>query len=582
MAKLNYNFLNDIKVKHKLYIVYVFCVIAPIIVINLIFYIHMEANVKEIHENYYKLSTERIATLIERDLNFIISQANKIYMDQKLYEMLDRNYESNLDYVEAYYDYFHSYLYLNGESYQQINSMVVYTDNPSILHSAMVFKIDRMVREEEWFQKIINSPEKMHVFYGERENRPDNTVITPISIIQVLNQYQGIDRYLKILKIDLSAKTIMNILEVENPRGNIFIVENENNLLFSDNRLRKNQELPNFLEINQDRIVDSNVNTFFNWSIMNVMNREDLQIALKEPRNSIILLTLLSLFLSSLIMIFIYRSFYLRLNSLSEHVRKLDQEDFSKQYRGIQGKDEIGNLINAYNRMVRKIKILITDVYEAKLEQSHIRLEKKQAELSALQSQINPHYLFNTLESIRMKSIEKGEIKTAKIIKYLARSFRRIISYRQEFVTVSDEVANIKDFLKIQKYRFDSEFEYLLDIETQTKEIQIPKLIIQPFVENACIHGIERSEEKGKVLVKISIENKKLKCIIKDNGIGIEKEKLERILYGIKSDGIKGNNIGIENIYKRLKLYFKDNFDLKIKSEEGRGTIVILLIPLEV
>lgn len=581
MKNPNINFLNDIKVKHKLYIVYIFCVVAPIIIINYIFYLNMASNVKEIYQNYYQLTTQRIAALIEKDLNFLIAQVNKIYMDQKLYEKLDQDYERKLAYVEDYYDYFDSYLYLNGESYEQIDKMVIFTDNPTILHSGRVYKIDDDVKNEDWYKRVINSSERVHIIYGQRKNKADNTVETPISVIQVLNQFQGIDNYQKILKIDISAKNISNIINSENLKGHIIVLDGEGQLLFTSSAI-ENQDLSSFLAENQENIVEAISNKYFNWKILNVMDVEDLENALQVSKYAIIMLAFISLSLSSLILIMTYRSFYVRLISLSEHVRKLDQEDFSKQYVGKQGKDEIGDLIRVFNRMVRKIKTLITDVYEAKLEQSQIKLEKKQAELNALQSQINPHFLFNTLESIRMRSLEKGENETAEVIKYLARTYRRIISYHQEMVTVEDEIDNIKDFLKIQKYRFGSEFNYTIEVDPETLQVMIPKLIIQPFVENACIHGLEKSENSGRVSIKITKEDQKLKCVIKDNGAGIKKEIVENLLRDIQSDDIRGKSVGMENIYKRLKLYYKDNFKLEIESKEGFGTTVTLKIPMGV
>ncbi|AZO96250.1 sensor histidine kinase [Halocella sp. SP3-1] len=579
------NLLNDVKVKYKLIFIYIVCVVAPIIVINLIFYNNMVANVKEINKNYYRLSTQRIVTKIENDFDFIISLSDKISLDQKLYEMLDKDYETNLDYVETYFDYFKPYIYLNGEAYQQINKMIVYTDNPSVLNSGSIYRMDYL--DEEWLENIIKSPERLHIIYGESKKKSDGTIITPISIIRILNEFQGIDRYLKVIRIDLYAENIIKIINSETNKKKVFIFDASGSILFSNNITSNGHTV--FLEtaVNgqgfeyNKHIIQKKINGSLNWMLINVLDVDNIKRALARPRNNIILLTLLSLLLSSLIIFFIYRSFYLRLNALSEHVSNLEQ-DFNKPYTGLQGRDEIGSLIRAYNRMVSKIKTLITDVYEARLEQSHIKLEKKQAEINALQSQINPHYLFNTLESIRMKSIEKKEIETGKIIKYLARSLRRMISFRQEWIDVQEELAYIKDFLKIQKYRFGDEFEYILDIEPETLDIKIPKLIIQPFVENACIYGVEGSEDSGEVYVKIDISGDKLICIVRDNGIGIKKDKLNFILKHIKDEDIQGNSIGINNIYQRLNLYYGDDFVLHIESKEGIGTMVKLIIPVGV
>lgn len=578
------NVLNNVKVKYKLILIYIVCVVAPIIIINLIFYQNMVANVKEINKNYYRLTTQRIATKLENDFDFIISLSDKISLDQKLYEMLDKDYETKLDYAEAYFDYFKPYAYLNGESYQQINRMIIYTDNPSILNSGSIYRMDYL--DERWLKNIISSADKLHIICGQNRKKSDNTIITPISIVRVLNEFQGIGRYLKLIRIDLYVENIIKTINSETNRKNVFIFNGNGKILFSNasngdtiflETVVNDQGLPKFSK----HIIQGKINSSLNWMVISVVDLDSIKKALEEPRNKIILLTLLSLLLSSLIILFIYRSFYLRLNALSEHVSNLEQ-DFNKPYTGLQGKDEIGSLIRAYNKMVSKIKTLITDVYEARLEQSHIKLEKKQAEINALQSQINPHYLFNTLESIRMKSIEKKEIETGKIIKYLARSLRRMISLREEWIDVEEELAYIKDFLKIQKYRFGDEFEYILDTDSKTFNIKIPKLIIQPFVENACIHGVEGSEDSGKVYIKIGISEDKLLCIVRDNGIGIREGKLNFILKQIKNENIQGNNIGIINIYQRLNLYYGDNFNLLIESKEGIGTVVKLIIPVGV
>lgn len=575
-------FLYNIKLKYKLFFVYIFCVVGPIIVINLIFYQNMVDNVKEIQKNYYLLATQRIVTHIENDLNIVTSLSNKISFDQNLYEMLEQEYEEKIDYVEVYYNYFVPYLFLNGSSYQQVNTAVIYTDNDYILNSGYVFKINDEIRSEKWFQQVVKYPDNIHVIYGETYVKSNNVIITPLSVVKVLDEYEGLDKYLKIIRINLHTEKIINTIIGEKLKGNVFIIDQNGNVLFADNNIPEKVNLEKYLDNKDEQIVTERLNNGLDWTVINVIDQYDIQEALKEPRKNIIFLTTISLLAASLIILLISRSFYNRLNALSEHVNNLAKEDFSKQYTGPQGKDEIGNLINAFNKMVIKIKTLIKDVYEAKLEQSQIMLEKKQAELNALQSQMNPHFLFNTLESIRMKSLEKKEIETANIIKYLARSFQRMISFQQEWIKVSEEVGYIKDFLKIQKYRFGSELEYTLDIDPEVLDYKIPKLIIQPFVENACIHGVGGSEEVGRIQVEIQLVENKLKCIVSDNGIGMTQEKLNSLLDSIKEQDNQEDNIAIKNIYRRLSLYYGDSFELSIESKEGIGTLITLIIPMEV
>ena len=205
---------------------------------------------------------------------------------------------------------------------------------------------------------------------------------------------------------------------------------------------------------------------------------------------------------------------------------------------------------------------------------------RKQAELNALQSQISPHFLYNTLESIRMRSVEKGEKETAEMIKRLTRSFQRLVRFRQEWVTVAEEISFIKDFLTIQQYRFGPEFQYTMEIEPAVLEKKIPKLVIQPFVENACLHGIEGIDRVGKVEIALCLREKKLYCMVKDNGIGISAEKLRHLWADIKGEEPQAGNIAIRNIYQRLSLYYGADFDLVIDSREREGTSISLIIPV--
>lgn len=571
-------FLDNIKLKYKLFFVYIFCVFCPIIIINLIFYRHMVRNVRAIQENYYRLAAQRIISRIENDLETVTSLCNRISFDKTLYEMLDREYPAEIEYVEAYYNYFLDYLFINGESYQQINKAVLYTDNETILHSGSVFRIDERIRSEDWFQQVIGNPGKNHILYGETYLKSNNYIITPLFAVKALNVYQGLDRYLKLIRLNLNTERIINIIDAEKLKGEILIIDRQGKILFADHNPAPDWQLEDYLRKNKGQVITEQ--SKLDWTLISRIDQQELNKALRDPRNNIILLTTISLLVASLIIVLISRSFYDRLNSLSEHVNSLVQEGFNQQYTGPQGNDEIGNLIKAFNKMVVKIRCLICDVYEAKLEQSWIKLEKKQAELNALQSQMNPHFLYNTLESIRMRSVEKGEKETADMIKRLTRSFQRMIRFRQEWVTIAEEIGYIKDFLAVQQYRFGPEFQYTLEVDPEILEYKIPKLVIQPFVENACLHGIEGTDRVGKVGITLHLMGKKVHCTVTDNGIGISAEKLHTLWADIKAEEPGETNIAIRNIYQRLNLYYGEDFDLVIDSMERKGTTITLIIPV--
>ena len=570
--------LYDLKLKYKLFLVYLFCVFCPILIINLIFYRHMVTNVKAIQQNFYRQAAHRTISGIESELKTVTSLCNRISFDKTLYEMLDQEFPTDLAYVETYYNYFLNYLFINGESYRQINKAVLYTDNDTILHSGSVFRIDERIKSEGWLEQVIEDPEKNHLLYGETYHKSDNSIITPLYVVKVLNIYKGLNRYLKLIRFNLNTERLINIVTAEKLKGGILVVDQQGKLLFADHKQAPDWQLEDYLRKHKGQLVTEEIPTF-EWTLISLIDQQEISKALQEPRNNIIMLTTISLLVASVIIVLISHSFYDRLNSLSEHVNSLDQKD-CQQYTGPQGNDEIGILIKAFNKMVVKIRSLIHDVYEAKLEQSRIKLEKKQAELNALQSQMNPHFLYNTLESIRMRSVEKGEKETAEMIKRLTRSFRRMSRFRQEWVTIEEELGYIEDFLAIQQYRFGTEFQYTMEIEPAVLACKIPKLVIQPFVENACLHGIGGTDRVGRVGINLQLSGEKIFCTVQDNGIGISAEKLRRLWADMKAAESRETNIAIRNIYQRLSLYYGEDFNLVIDSTEEEGTTITLVIPV--
>ncbi|HHU83011.1 MAG TPA: sensor histidine kinase [Firmicutes bacterium] len=571
--------LDDLKLKYKLFFVYLFCVFCPILVINLIFYHHMVGNVKTIQQNYYRQAAHRIISRLESDLGTVTTLCNRISLDRTLYETLDREFPSDIAYVETYYNYLMDYIFINGESYPQINKAVLYTDNNTILNSGSVYRIDERLRSEDWFQQVVKNPEKNHLLYGVTQQKPNNTMVTPLFAVRVLNLYKRQDRYLKFVHFTLNTERLMNIIITEKLKGKIFIFDRQGKILFADHVPAPDWQLEDYLQKHQGQVVIEEAPAL-EWTLVSLIDQQEISRALREPQNNIIMQTAISLLVASVLILWISRSFYDRLNSLSAHVNTLVQEGFNRQYTGHQGNDEIGMLIKAFNQMVVKIRSLIHDVYEAKLEQSRIKLEKKEAELNALQSQMNPHFLYNTLESIRMRSVEKGEKETAEMIKRLTRSFQRMSRFRQEWVNVAEEVRFIKDFLSIQQYRFGPEFQYTMEVHPAILEWKIPKLVIQPFVENACLHGIEGADHVGKVEIILRPTGKKLYCMVKDNGIGMAADKLHRLWTDIKAEEPQETNIAIRNIYQRLRLYYGEDFRLRIDSAEGQGTTITLVIPV--
>ena len=258
-----------------------------------------------------------------------------------------------------------------------------------------------------------------------------------------------------------------------------------------------------------------------------------------------------------------------------------EEEDIERELEQVAGRvpymEQIGRLAERFaKRRTRKSSAKIFD---------------KQTELTALQSQINPHFLYNTLESIRGQALMDDNFEIAKMVEALAAFFRYSISGKGNLVTLRDELANINNYMLIQRYRFNNRFsmEIIIDEEDEAAyDFLIPRLIIQPVVENAIFHGLEEKLEGGKVIIEVIVTESNLIVTISDNGKGIDSRELKELNARIQSQdmqlddgGSRQRNTGIAlpNIHKRIQLLFGEEYGVNVYSTVGQGTDVEITVP---
>lgn len=195
---------------------------------------------------------------------------------------------------------------------------------------------------------------------------------------------------------------------------------------------------------------------------------------------------------------------------------------------------------------------------------------------------MNPHFLFNTLNAILVVCTKNNYSDVTDIIKSLSKLLRRLLSWKEDLVTLEEEMTFIEMYLKIEKFRFRDKFDYQFEIDEQSLQYKIPKLSMQPLVENSCKHGLQAIEGLGIIKVKTEIEDGRLQVTISDNGKGIEPSQLKEILFNVQNEeASSGTNIGIRNVYRRLELYYEDQVRFEISSVPNEGTVVTFGIPLK-
>lgn len=248
------------------------------------------------------------------------------------------------------------------------------------------------------------------------------------------------------------------------------------------------------------------------------------------------------------------------------------------------GKDEIADLAESFNFMIDKLNMLIFENYQTKLRESELVILNKEAQFKALQQQINPHFLYNTLESINWMAYKIGATDIYSMVNALGRFFRGVISRGDDIISFGEEIDYLKNYIYIQKTRYQDKLDIILEIDDEIKEFKTIRLILQPIVENAIVHGVERLKKGGIVRVRGYVSGIFVCFEIQDNGVGMPEKKLKQIMELAdvpESEVDKSAGIGVINVYRRLKLYFGEESSFKIESEEGEGTSVKFSIPVK-
>jgi two-component system, sensor histidine kinase YesM len=287
------------------------------------------------------------------------------------------------------------------------------------------------------------------------------------------------------------------------------------------------------------------------------------------------------LFIFGLTFILFYKNVYIPIMKIEKALKimKNSETDFTLDTEG-----DIAPLMDGLSKMLKQLK-------ESMNREHATEILKRQSEFVALQSQINPHFLYNTLEAIRGEALLNDNLEIAGMIEALARFFRYSISKKGDLVTLRDELSNVQDYIMIQQYRFDDKLSFEIKYDDVDKEVwgyKIPKLTIQPIIENSIYHGLETKMGEGKITIRITDTDKRLIINIADNGLGMDKETLEKLNYKLRNSVLsesienieKHSGIALVNANQRLRLYFGEEFGITLSSTLSLGTDVEIVLPV--
>lgn len=275
---------------------------------------------------------------------------------------------------------------------------------------------------------------------------------------------------------------------------------------------------------------------------------------------------------------------------LAQCARKIAKNDFTGEDPSVENRDEMGELVRAFNKMKRSTKGYIDTLKEnhrmsellhrEEIERVEMEKQLSGARLELLKSQINPHFLFNTLNMIACMAKLEEAVTTERMISSMGSLFRYNLKTSEQIVTLARELKVVQDYMYIQQMRFGSRILYSCDLKVDAEQAMIPAFTLQPVVENAMVHGLSKKEQGGRVHVRIWEQGKRLVISVADTGLGMSEERLAEVTEAMKERRTSRIGIGLGNIYKRIHMMYKQG-EFRIASIEGRGTVIQMFIPQE-
>jgi two-component system sensor histidine kinase YesM len=264
---------------------------------------------------------------------------------------------------------------------------------------------------------------------------------------------------------------------------------------------------------------------------------------------------------------------------LIANMKKVEKGVFEADFESL-GNDEIGMLGRHFKLMISKINELIEREYK-------LEIENKSSQLRVLQSQINPHFLYNAFQSIGTLALKLKAVQVYSLLNSLSNIMRYSMNMKDDIVPFLAEVNHVKSYLNLQKQRFDEQFEFELNIEKSVEEVLVPKMILQPIVENCFKHGFDQQLEKATIVITARGEHDHHLCIsIEDNGVGVNDHDLEKLRRELSDGGSdvnrKSAGIGLKNIYDRLRIYYSNQVEMDVYSSEEGGFTVTIIIPRDI
>lgn len=577
--------LNNIYLKKKLIILYTVCGILPITILSLFL-------VSETRERLLALSDTQIQSNNQTNRSMLLSVTSLatsiskiIASDTDLLKIISTNYTEKNDVYTAY----RNFKLLNEfiDNHIEISDIRIYINNPSVVSSGRYYKITEDIRKTEWYQTL--SQNQSEITWINTDLFSNDAYLYLLRKITIPNS-----DYYAILAIGIS-NTYLSLMN-HNQLQSTYLSLDDGFVFYSTDKAHIGSLLE-LSPIKQLRGYSSSLYNFNNEKVIALESTLDAFSSIqtfhiitvsndyRQIWQTLILITTIILIIT-FVPLFLFITFSdrysTRLLKVREQMHKIANGNFKIEDNFL-GTDELGQLFQDMKVTITEIQELHQRILKEQKEKDQIALRQQQMQFELLASQVNPHFLFNTLETIRMRALLANQTELNDIIFKLGQTLRYSLETPSTTTTLDNELKHLQDYLEIQHFRFQDKLNYSIQVHPNLnlqKIILIP-FILQPIVENAVIHGFATKKKGGKIEINVFTRNNNLIISVSDNGCGIPKERLETLNKELASykDTINSSHIGIHNVNNRIKLYYGHEYGLHIESIEGKGTVVTIQIP---
>ena len=578
----------NINIRNKLILMFI-VVIVPVFGAGVYLIMSMIGILRTNVVNEAFTEAENLKTRLRDTIFTTMGAADRIYVNKNINDFLNAHFAEREQYLEFYANDSTIKEYLSA--YSQIEDIVFYVDIDNFVYNSDFRQITSSVRSSYWFTDVMESDvPRWQVIKNPADDNPYLSYLRQI--------YDKNGDFIGVMVVSVSNDWLEGLMKDE-PNNVMFSVQNgmvfysningfELGKVFTVSEVTPKEGLNNACEI-----TSKNVLTNFGYTVMNYFDYENtgnlFQIYLVKPyflvsestqslTNMYVWYVVLCFLLSILITYLFSNWFARRINFLRDQMHKVAMGDFNFEAEE-RGGDEINDLYSDLRLMVTSMQQLINEAYEAKIQSETFKFNQMEAEFKTLASQINPHFLYNTLETIRMKAYCNNDKETADLVKKLGKFMRRCLEVKNGMVTLESELEFTRSYLELQAARFGERISYNIYCEVD-KEYKILPLIIQPIVENAFVHGIESSKSNGRIDIKVCYSSDRVVIDVIDNGQGIPEDKMSELRWKlVENDTSSGKSIGLTNVNKRIKMYHGEKYGLSVSSEVGKGTRIRVSLP---